>query len=197
MDTLPAGSKIKAKLKVYTDNPVEFSLFDKNYTIPSSEIWGKESGFSNELEIKSVPNFEDKVVSPVSHATCTGVYVSRGWTNSNYNYGHDGTDYAKWDGCKVVSVGYGQVLRTRWGNGGQGYYVLIKHKEDLYSMYMHGTGDFYVKEGAFVEPGTEIMFMGTTGNSTGVHLHFSLWDHYPWSQSPPRSLNPLQIPINF
>ncbi|MBD3362412.1 peptidoglycan DD-metalloendopeptidase family protein [Candidatus Dojkabacteria bacterium] len=108
-------------------------------------------------------------VSPVGDSSCAGVSVSRGWASY-----HTGVDLAKKGGCWIRSVGEGTVIRARWGGGGLGFHVVIQHPNGFSSLYAHGTGDFAVKEGDYVNAGQKIMYMGSTGRSYGTHLHFSL-----------------------
>lgn len=167
---------------------------------------GKESEYSNEVIISKPVDpkvaFFDNANSPMTHDTCSGWTVTRGWSNSNYNYGHDGVDYAVpgQKRCQIISIGKGKVKHTGFGYGGQGHFVVVEYVSGIHTVYMHGSGLYYVKEGQEVFNNTPLMEMGNTGNvwpkptsqnpNAGTHLHWSLWDHYPWSQSPPRSLKP-------
>ena len=69
----------------------------------------------------------------------------------------------------------GTVIYSGWSSGGEGYNVRIDHGGGIVTHYYHGNGELYVKAGDKVQQGQPIMYMGTTGNSTGVHLHFSLF----------------------
>lgn len=108
-------------------------------------------------------------VSPVGDSSCSGISLSRGW--SSY---HTGVDLAKKDGCWIRAVGEGTVIRARWGGGGLGFHVIIQHPNGFTSLYAHGSGDFAVKEGDYVNAGQKIMYMGCTGKCYGTHLHFSI-----------------------
>ncbi|RMD76629.1 LysM peptidoglycan-binding domain-containing protein [Candidatus Dojkabacteria bacterium] len=108
--------------------------------------------------------------NPLAHNSCKGYAVSRGMTPY-----HNGVDLAKWDGCVISSVANGVVKYAGWSNYGEGYNVRIDHGGGIVTHYYHGNGEFYVKQGDRVQQGQPIMYMGTSGNSTGVHLHFSLF----------------------
>lgn len=71
--------------------------------------------------------------------------------------------YAAYDG-KVVAASYTSVM---------GNYIMIDHGSNIYTVYMH-CSKLYAKEGAIVVAGETIAAVGTTGRSTGNHLHFSV-----------------------
>jgi murein DD-endopeptidase MepM/ murein hydrolase activator NlpD len=100
---------------------------------------------------------------------CSGWTWSRGF--SSY---HKGADLAKKGGCVINAAGSGTILRARWGNGGEGYHVVVDHGNGIWTRYYHGTGRFYVSEGQKVVAGQPIMNMGCTGNCFGTHLHFEV-----------------------
>lgn len=87
---------------------------------------------------------------------------------------HLGTDYAAATGTPIWTVGNGTVLRAEY-NRGNGNFVEIKHNDSYTTKYLHmsafGAG---IKKGATVTQGQVIGYVGTTGLSTGPHLHFEL-----------------------
>jgi len=85
--------------------------------------------------------------------------------------GHNGVDIAQNGGCKILAVADGVVEYAGWKAAGYGYMVRINHGNGLVSEYAHGAGTFYVTAGQSVSKGQPIMYMGSTGNSTGTHLH--------------------------
>lgn len=109
-------------------------------------------------------------INPLSHPDCAGYSFSRGFL-----YYHNGVDLARWPGCPISAVANGTVIFAGQSNFGEGWNVRIDHGGGIVTHYYHGNGEFYVKTGDRVKQGQPIMFMGTSGNSTGVHLHFSLF----------------------
>lgn len=85
---------------------------------------------------------------------------------------HSGIDYACELATTVHAAASGQVIFI--GNrGGYGKCVIIKHQYGFTSIYGH-LSEYYVKEGMLVRPRQVIGFVGTTGRSTGYHLHYEV-----------------------
>ena len=81
----------------------------------------------------------------------------------------------------IYSIADGEVYSTGYGSS-EGNYVVIKHSDSLYSQYMH-LAAIYVKKGQQVSRTQKIGAMGSTGFSTGVHLHLGIWlDAPPYQQ---------------
>ncbi|MFD6416557.1 M23 family metallopeptidase [Streptomyces sp. NPDC060194] len=106
-------------------------------------------------------------------APVAGSYVSTGYHSggSLWSSGsHSGVDFHAASGTEVVSVGHGTVVETGWG-GAYGNNVVIKMHDGTYTQYGHLTSAT-VSVGQTVTPGQQIGISGSTGNSTGPHLHF-------------------------
>jgi len=94
-------------------------------------------------------------------------------TGSSWSKGyHTGVDFPVPTGTSVKSVAAGQVVTSGWG-GSFGYQVVIKHADGRYSQYAHLSA-ISVKDGQKVVPGQRIGRSGSTGNSSGPHLHFEV-----------------------
>ncbi|MCX2971713.1 MULTISPECIES: peptidoglycan DD-metalloendopeptidase family protein [Streptomyces] len=108
-------------------------------------------------------------VSPVQAATSTPYRATGSSWSSGY---HTGVDFAAPSGTTVRSVGSGTVVSAGWG-GSYGNQVVIKHADGRYSQYAH-LSSISVSAGQSVSGGTQIGLVGSTGNSTGPHLHFEI-----------------------
>jgi len=86
---------------------------------------------------------------------------------------HTGVDYPRPDGTPVSVIQPGQVSYARWNDGGYGYAVQVAHPGGSSSFYGH-LSKILVKEGQQIEPGTVIGNTGSTGRSTGPHVHFEI-----------------------
>ena len=87
---------------------------------------------------------------------------------------HTGTDFAAPTGTPILASGDGLVVRAQWCGGG-GKCVKIKHNRVYQTVYAHmskfGKG---IKKGARVKQGQIIGYVGSTGLSTGPHLHYEV-----------------------
>ena len=86
---------------------------------------------------------------------------------------HNGVDLAGAQGTPILATRSGVVTVAAYQEGGAGWYVAIKHDNVYSSIYMHMT-HYIVSAGQYVEAGQVIGYMGTSGGSTGVHLHFGI-----------------------
>lgn len=86
---------------------------------------------------------------------------------------HNGVDLTGPEGTPIVATRSGYVTTAAYQAGGAGNYVSLSHGDGFGSIYMHMT-HYVVKYGQYVEAGQVIGYMGTTGGSTGVHLHFGI-----------------------
>ena len=119
-------------------------------------------------------------------ATCSSVSSPFGWRWGAF---HDGTDIA---GCGygsnifaaqagTVEVSMKKTGGYAGGYGDNGEYIIINHHNGYYTLYAHMCpGCRAVKEGDYVEKGQVIGGMGMTGAATGPHLHFAIWNGFPY-----------------
>ena len=85
---------------------------------------------------------------------------------------HNGVDLAAPAGSNILAAYSGTVVGAGY-NSSMGNYVMIDHGSELYTIYMHASA-LYVKSGQKVSKGDVIAAVGTTGRSTGNHLHFGV-----------------------
>lgn len=86
---------------------------------------------------------------------------------------HSGVDYATNSGTPVSVIKPGKVSYAQWNNGGYGYSVEVQHPGGLKSFYAH-LSKILVAPGQEITPGTVIGNVGSTGRSTGPHVHFEI-----------------------
>ncbi|MFE3740195.1 transglycosylase family protein [Streptomyces sp. NPDC059134] len=108
------------------------------------------------------------MTAPVSASTGTQYRQSGSWA-SGY---HTGVDFPVPTGTSVKAVAAGRVVSAGWA-GAYGYQVVIRHTDGKYSQYAHLSA-LTVREGQSVGGGQRIARSGSTGNSTGPHLHFEM-----------------------
>jgi murein DD-endopeptidase MepM/ murein hydrolase activator NlpD len=97
----------------------------------------------------------------------------RGLITTNFSAAHPAIDIATANGTPIVAAQSGLVYYASWSPYGYGNFVQIEHGDGRQTHYAHLRA-FNVKPGDFVQQGQLIGWEGSTGNSTGPHLHFEL-----------------------
>lgn len=132
--------------------------------IPDGEVVTVTSGSSSSGSSSSVPVSSGYYMRPIV-----------GGIKTQGIHGHNGVDLASVYGANILASADGQVIISRnsgW-NGGYGDYIVIKHGNGTQTLYGHLSATL-VNVGDFVRQGQVIGKMGSTGNSTGVHIHFEI-----------------------
>ncbi|MFD7393349.1 transglycosylase family protein [Streptomyces sp. NPDC059852] len=109
------------------------------------------------------------LVAPVGASTGTPYRKAGSSWSKGY---HTGVDFPVPTGTSVRSVGAGTVVSAGW-EGSFGYQVVVRHADGRYTQYAHLSA-ISVKDGQSVGAGQRIGRSGSTGNSTGPHLHFEV-----------------------
>lgn len=103
------------------------------------------------------------------HYTVTSLFANRKHPITGVYGHHTGTDIAAPNGTSIKAAANGIVLISTYGNS-YGNYVVIQHQNGIQTLYAHMSSR-NVKEGAVVNQGDVIGYVGSTGSSTGNHLH--------------------------
>ncbi|MGY3340243.1 murein DD-endopeptidase MepM/ murein hydrolase activator NlpD [Streptomyces filamentosus] len=118
---------------------------------------------------KPVAVVEDRYSAPVS----AGIGTRYGKPGSSWSSGyHTGVDFPVPTGTTVKAVSDGRIVSAGWG-GAYGYQIVVRHDDGRYSQYAHLSA-LSVREGQRVTGGQRIGRSGSTGNSSGPHLHFEI-----------------------
>ena len=112
--------------------------------------------------------------TPINGARLSSGFGMRKHPILGFNKMHQGTDFAAPEGTPVMASGDGTIIRSRWCGGG-GNCIKIKHNSVYSTVYAHlskfASG---IKEGTRVKQGRIIGYVGSTGMSTGPHLHYEV-----------------------
>ena len=112
--------------------------------------------------------------TPINGARLSSSFGMRKHPILGYNKMHRGTDFAAPSGTPIMASGSGTVTRARWCGGG-GNCVKIKHNSTYETIYAHMKAFAKgIKEGRKVKQGQIIGYVGSTGMSTGPHLHYEV-----------------------
>lgn len=99
-------------------------------------------------------------------------YGNRMHPTLGINKFHNGIDLAAPNGSPILAAYDGDVVAATYSSS-MGNYIMIDHGDSLYTIYMHASA-LYVSKGDTVSRGDKIAAVGSTGRSTGPHLHFSV-----------------------
>ena len=112
--------------------------------------------------------------TPINGARLSSSFGMRKHPILGYNKMHRGTDFAAPSGTPIMASGSGTVTRARWCGGG-GNCVKIKHNSTYETIYAHMKAFAKgIREGRKVKQGQIIGYVGSTGLSTGPHLHYEV-----------------------
>ncbi len=125
------------------------------------------------FEASGVGQQRPGMAKPVSNARLTSGYGMRFHPLLGYTRMHQGTDYAAAYGAPIYAVTDGRVDYAGW-HGGHGRYVRLAHAGGLGTGYAH-MSRILVAPGSYVKQGQIIGYVGSTGLSTGPHLHFETY----------------------
>ena len=154
------GNIIFADLKLSGVNNT-FYYFDKK----GSEGHYDENGKSVEKALMK---------TPINGARLSSAFGMRKHPIDGYNKMHRGTDFAAPMGTPIMASGSGIIKRARWCGGG-GNCIKIKHNSTYETVYAHMKSFARgIKEGLRIKQGQVIGYVGSTGNSTGPHLHYEV-----------------------
>ena len=132
----------------------------------------KKNGEHYDLNGKSVRKALMK--TPINGARLSSSFGMRKHPILGFNKMHKGTDFAAKEGTPIMASGDGKIIRARWCGGG-GNCIKIKHNSTYSTVYAHlskfASG---IKEGVRVKQGRIIGYVGSTGMSTGPHLHYEV-----------------------
>ena len=155
------GKIIYASMFVYG---AEINLY--NFKDGSGDI-----GF---YDIKGKSIVKSLMKTPINGARLSSSYGMRKHPILGYNKMHRGTDFAAPSGTPIMASGAGKITRARWCGGG-GNCVKIKHNSTYQTVYAHMKSFARgIKEGRRVKQGQIIGYVGSTGMSTGPHLHYEV-----------------------
>ena len=112
--------------------------------------------------------------TPINGARLSSSFGIRKHPILGFNKMHRGTDFAAPMGTPIMASGDGKIVRARWCGGG-GNCVKIKHNSTYSTVYAHMSKfGRNIKEGIRVKQGQIIGYVGSTGMSTGPHLHYEV-----------------------
>lgn len=152
----------------------QIAASEKEYTEAkkAEEEAARKENEANNSGSSSAPN-TGGWVQPCSYTALTSAYGWRVHPITGRNSFHNGVDLANGQGTPIYAAKSGTVTTATY-NGVYGYYVQINHGDGFSTLYGHMT-HYVVSAGQSVSAGQLIGYMGSTGWSTGSHLHFTIY----------------------
>lgn len=150
------------------------------------EEWLKQKEYEEWLESQKPkpqpkPEYEDSVVvngvtwlTPIKYKYFSSPFGYRIHPIHGDWRMHYGVDLSAPQGTPIIAARSGLVYMTAYEAGGAGYYVNINHMDGYITRYLHMT-HYIVSIGDYVEAGQVIGYCGSTGGSTGPHLHYGVY----------------------
>ena len=125
----------------------------------------------------ALPSLSADPYLPKDRAVAGYMWPAQGVLTSGYGWRwgrmHKGIDIAAPIGTPIVAAAPGEVITAGWNSGGYGYLVEVRHDDGSITLYAHNNR-ILVQKGQYVSQGQQLAEMGSTGYSTGPHLHFEI-----------------------
>ncbi len=151
----------------------------KNYIIQN-----KDDKRYYDLKGRSLTSFFLRI--PLRYKRISSKFTHKRWHPILKRYrAHLGIDYAAPTGRKIFATAAGKIIHKK-RKGGYGKTIIIRHKGGYKSLYAHMHKYAKVRVGQWVKQGQHIGYVGSTGKSTGPHLHFGLYKNG-------RAINPARV----
>ncbi|MDQ0846669.1 M23 family metallopeptidase [Streptomyces sp. V1I6] len=163
--TIGAKNKAKNDPEPRSESQTRPSRDDSRSAAPKAEAPQAKAPAKEAATTSSGSGFS----APVDAGVTTPYRASGAMWSSGY---HTGVDFAAPSGSSVKAIGAGTVVSAGWG-GAYGNEVVIQHTDGTYSQYAH-LSSLAVSSGQSVTGGQQIGLSGSTGNSSGPHLHFEV-----------------------
>ena len=158
----------------FTEETVEISQIEVARTnINDKVVTAINNEVARKAEEERIRNMPDVNGIKLANLPVTGTITSRYGVSSRIrSSNHTGLDIAAKKGTPIQVVSDGVVTFAKY-NGSYGYLVKVDHGNGVETWYAH-TSKMYVSAGETVKAGDVIALVGSTGNSTGPHLHFEI-----------------------
>ena len=194
--TVKRGESIYSVAKSYQvdaqniiDYPFNTFANDETFALSAGQELIIPDGIKPREIVVDKTTYTARTVAPIPGVVGEGNFMwpTSGYISQRYSWYHQPVDIANKSNPGEVSSQGGTVTSAGWNAGGYGNYVVINHGNGYQTLYAHMvTNSIVVKAGQVVTQGQKLGVMGSTGRSTGTHLHFEVI-------GPGGKLNPLTV----
>jgi murein DD-endopeptidase MepM/ murein hydrolase activator NlpD len=176
--TVEAGDTLETIAKKYKARVADILTFETNQLDPENPQIGvgQKLVVPNGVKpavVRRVQVYEGPIPENASVGTGRFGWPAAGAITQTFKRLHKAVDIGAYAGAPIKAADSGYVVVAGWSNMGYGYHVVIDHGNGFQTLYAHLIR-YYVAAGDSVAKGTIIGQMGSTGNSTGPHLHFEI-----------------------
>ncbi len=176
--TVQSGDTVDSVAKKYKAKPEDILSFPLNNLTPKNQSLAVGQkivvpGGSKPYVARQVQVYSGSAPQGAGRGSGRLVWPASGSISQGYRTYHRGIDIASYTGNPVRAADSGYVVVAGWSNLGYGYYIVLDHGNGTQTLYAH-LSRFFVNAGDSVGQGTVIGHVGSTGNSTGAHLHFEV-----------------------
>jgi murein DD-endopeptidase MepM/ murein hydrolase activator NlpD len=176
--TVAAKDTIESIAKQYKAKPADIIAYKGNNLDPKNPVINVGQklmvpGGSKPIPQKLVKIYSGPVPANASKGTGRLVWPASGRITQGFKPYHRALDVAGWTGAEIKAADSGYVVESGWSDEGYGNYLVIDHRNGFQTLYGH-LSRIFVNAGNSVGKGAVIGAMGSTGRSTGPHLHFEV-----------------------
>lgn len=168
------AKKFGTEAQGIVDFPMNTFSDDETFALVAGQTLIVPDGIMPDETITS-PSIAKLLTPDAGSVSATGSFVWPGFgrLTQSFRWYHKGIDIANHDGGAILAADAGKVVVSGWTNVGYGNHVIIDHGNGYQTLYAH-LSSISVAVGTRVNRGTTIGQMGSTGRSTGTHLHFEI-----------------------
>lgn len=157
------------------DYPFNDFSNDENFDLAAGQVLVVPGGVRQDTTVKPSSNIASVLTPDAGTVTALGNFIwpASGRITQSYSFYHRAIDIANKAGGPILAADSGTVTTASWSSGGYGNHVVVDHGNGFFTLYGH-LRVIQVQSGQRVNRGNLLGQMGSTGRSTGVHLHFEI-----------------------
>jgi murein DD-endopeptidase MepM/ murein hydrolase activator NlpD len=166
----------QAEAQSIVDFPFNEFANDETFTLQAGQRLLIPEGIKPKEKVIDTSSYvAAREVAPLAGVVGEGTFTwpTSGRLSQRWSWYHQAVDIANAGAPAVVASQGGSVVAAGWNRGGYGNYVIVDHGNGFKTLYAH-LSSISVSAGQKVSQGQQLGIMGSTGRSTGVHLHFEV-----------------------
>ncbi len=169
------AKKFQTDAQGIVDFPMNTFSDDETFALVAGQTLIVPDGIMSDEVAPSAPNIARVLTPDAGSVTASGSFVwpAFGKITQPFRWYHKGLDIANHDGGAILAADSGTIVVSGWSNSGYGNHVIVDHGNGFQTLYAH-MSSIAVTTGIRVNRGATLGQMGSTGRSTGTHLHFEI-----------------------